>query len=218
MESLNFHFGAVVEGVDTATKKVTGALRELGVAYEQEQEQEKKTKASTEEVKKKREEEREAIRKQKDEISALGKKRQEEIDALKKQKQAEAEASKQAQAAQQAYNEGLNRTIALAAAAAVAFRMIVGAMKEGIEAYNAYRSAMSGLQSVAEGTNQSMSKLSKITDRITSDGLISVSDVAAAEKNLLMYGYTAEQTADILDRLKIQRHTTDRRITPCLKP
>lgn len=202
MESLNFHIGAVAEGVDTATQKAAAALRDLGTAYEQEQEKERESKKSTADMKRAREEETQATKKQREEISATKKARQEEAAALKKQQQAETEAARQAQQAQQTYNEGLTRTIAIAAGAAAMFRLIVSAIEAGITAYKDYEGAMQSLSGVADKTGTSMSRLEKATKELTADGLMTATDVSYAIKNLLMYGYTVDQTIDILDRLK----------------
>lgn len=99
-------------------------------------------------------------------------------------------------------NASLGETAAVAGTAVIALRTILNVVKESITAYNEYRSALSGLKSVAEGTGNSMAVLTKISNKLTKDGLMTVSQVSSATKNLLLYGYTADQAADILERLK----------------
>ena len=91
---------------------------------------------------------------------------------------------------------------AFAAAATVAFGKIVQAIKGAIDAANAYTSAITGLQALAEGTGQDFNALSDSLDRLTADGLLPVADAAAALKNLLARGFSADEAITILERLK----------------
>ena len=91
---------------------------------------------------------------------------------------------------------------AFAAAATVAFAKIVQAVKGAIDAANAYTSAITGLQALAEGTGQDFGALTDALDSLTADGLLPVADAAAALKNLLARGFSADEAITILERLK----------------
>jgi hypothetical protein len=112
------------------------------------------------------------------------------------------EKANQAQASVKDTNKSIGETAAVSAAAVLALRAIFNVIRDSVTAFNEYRSALSGLQSVASGTGNSMATLSKMSSQLTKDGLMTVSQVSAATKNLLLYGYTADQAADILERLK----------------
>jgi len=112
------------------------------------------------------------------------------------------EKADQAQASVKDTNKSIGETAAVSAAAVLALRAILNVIRDSVTAFNEYRSALSGLQSVASGTGNSMATLTKMSDELTKDGLMTVSQVSAATKNLLLYGYTADQAADILERLK----------------
>lgn len=100
-------------------------------------------------------------------------------------------------------NKGVDSSfIALGATATAVFASIVVSINKGIEAYNQYTNAMSGLKSQMEYVGQDMGKATEMMKELTKDGLISETDVAMAIKNLTIYGYSLEQANDILLRLK----------------
>lgn len=119
-------------------------------------------------------------------------------DAQKKQKAAASDSA----AANQKLNSELTATAAVTAAAAAGFAVVTRTISAGIAAYNQYMSAMRGLQAVANSTGESMGNLTNMMAAVTDDGLIAPSDASAASKNLLLYGFSAEQTSDMLSRLK----------------
>lgn len=90
----------------------------------------------------------------------------------------------------------------LAMYATVAFAGIVASVKKGTDAFNQYRSAMTGLKSIAQGTGNSFSAAQKFIEDYTKDGLIPAAEAATALKNLLSRGYTDTQASDVLYRLK----------------
>lgn len=91
---------------------------------------------------------------------------------------------------------------AIGAVAAKVFTSILDSVKTGTEAYNQSVAAMSGLASQMDYIGTSMGAALDIVKDKTSDGLISETDVAMSIKNLTTYGFTIEQTSELLDRLK----------------
>lgn len=90
---------------------------------------------------------------------------------------------------------------AFAAAAAAGFATIVGAIKSGTQALNAYESAMKGLESVASGRGIGQDALTDALDGVT-DSFFSATSAAAAYKNLLTRGYSLDQATNTIMRLK----------------
>lgn len=74
----------------------------------------------------------------------------------------------------------------LAIVAGYASTKVVGAIKSGVEAFNNYKNAMTGLKSISEGTGNSFSKAQKFIDDFTKDGLIPASNAATALKTFLI--------------------------------
>ena len=100
-------------------------------------------------------------------------------------------------------NKGLDGSfLALGATATATFASIVVSVNKGIEAYNQYTNAMSGLKSQMEYVGEDMGKATEMVKELTKDGLMSETDVAMAIKNLTLYGYSLEQANDMILRLK----------------
>ena len=76
------------------------------------------------------------------------------------------------------------------------------AIRGAIEAANEYNNAMVGLNSLAEGTGQDFGDLQAAAEDLASDGLMTVADAAAALKNLLARGFSADEAVQMLERLK----------------
>lgn len=66
------------------------------------------------------------------------------------------------------------------------------------DSYNRYQASMNGVTAVAQATGNSVSESMQVVKDATANGLISQSDAAAAVKNLEVYGYTAEQAAEMI--------------------
>ena len=118
----------------------------------------------------------------------------------------EAEAKRAAEESARAAEEAAERAKAaqarLAAAAAAAFALIVKAVKEAVAAANEYNNAMVGLESLANGAGQDFGALKAAAEELAADGLMPVSDAAAALKNLLARGFDAQEAIDLIKRLK----------------
>lgn len=119
---------------------------------------------------------------------------------------AEAESKRASEEAARAAEEAAERTkqaqAQVAAAATAAFAGIVLAIRGAIEAANEYNNAMVGLNSLAEGTGQDFGDLQAAAEDLASDGLMTVADAAAALKNLLARGFSADEAVQMLERLK----------------
>lgn len=72
---------------------------------------------------------------------------------------------------------------------------IIGSLTDS---YNQYQASMNGVTAVAQATGNSVSESMQVVRDATANGLISQSDAAAAVKNLEVYGYTAEQAAEMI--------------------
>lgn len=92
--------------------------------------------------------------------------------------------------------------LALGATATAVFASIVVSVNKGIDAYNQYTNAMSGLKSQMEYVGEDMGKATEMVKELTKDGLMSETDVAMSIKNLTSYGYSLEQANDMILRLK----------------
>lgn len=123
-------------------------------------------------------------------------------DALGKAQKGQGKAAQESADAQKKANAEMATSVAVTTAATTVFLAIVGAVRKGVDAYVQYQNAMMSLSGVADKTNTSMNRLYKATSDLTADGLMLASDVSYAIKNLLMYGYTVDQTIDIIERLK----------------
>ncbi len=138
-----------------------------------------------------------------------------EIQKFEKQKQITLETSgiNKAKTELNSLNEKLKQTgdinkeidgsfLALGATATAVFASIVVSVNKGIEAYNQYTNAMSGLRSQMEYVGEDMGRATEMVKELTKDGLMSETDVAMAIKNLTSYGYSLEQANDMIIRLK----------------
>lgn len=90
---------------------------------------------------------------------------------------------------------------AMAAAAAKAMVIVVGAIDKGVTALNRYRSALIGLDSVASGRGIQSDKLQGALDQVT-DAFFDAAAASTAFKNLLARGYNLEQATQSILRLK----------------
>ena len=80
----------------------------------------------------------------------------------------------------------------LADAAGIAFRGIVGAIQTGIDASNQYKSAVMGLESVAQANNIGSGALKEALASVT-DEFFNAAAASTALKNLLSRGYTLDR-------------------------
>lgn len=78
---------------------------------------------------------------------------------------------------------------------------IGGSFSGVVDAYNQYEASMNGIQAVAKATGNSVSESMSVVKDATTSGLISQSDAAAAVKNLELYGYSAQEAAQLIDVL-----------------
>ncbi len=92
--------------------------------------------------------------------------------------------------------------IALSASAVIALTKITSAVQDGVNKYNSYVNSMNALQKTAAATNNSMTDIEDTIEDVNKLKLMDESDLNASIKNLLLYGYTAEQAADILKVLQ----------------
>lgn len=69
------------------------------------------------------------------------------------------------------------------------------------DSYNTYEAAMNGVAAVAKGTGNSVSESMQVIKDSTASGLLNQSDAAAAVKNLEQYGFTAQESADMINVL-----------------
>lgn len=100
-------------------------------------------------------------------------------------------------------NKGMNSSfLTLGATATAVFAGIIVSVNKGIDAYNQYTNAMSGLKSQMEYVGEDIGKATEMVKELTKDGLMSETDVAMAIKNLTSYGYSLQQANDMILRLK----------------
>lgn len=92
--------------------------------------------------------------------------------------------------------------IAMSASIVASLVKITSAIDDGVTKYNSYVNSMNALQKTAKATNNSMSDIENTIEDVNELKLMDESDLNAAIKNLLLYGYTAEQAADILKVLQ----------------
>jgi hypothetical protein len=108
-------------------------------------------------------------------------------------------AAREAAAGQRELQGAYTRTAAIAG---VAFAAITAAVLSGVKAYTEYTSVMKGFENQIKATGQSVSQAKDVMAELSSDGLISESDTAAAIKNLVNYGFTIEKAKKTLEALK----------------
>ena len=92
--------------------------------------------------------------------------------------------------------------IALSASAVIALTKITSAVQDGVNKYNSYVNSMNALKKTAEATNNTMSDVENTIEEVNKLKLMDEADLNASIKNLLLYGYTAEQATDILKVLQ----------------
>ena len=92
--------------------------------------------------------------------------------------------------------------IAMSASIVASLVKIKSAVSDGVEKYNSYVNSMTALEKTAKATNNSIDDIKNSIEEINNLKLMDESDVTAATKNLLTYGFTVEQTTDILKVLQ----------------
>lgn len=92
--------------------------------------------------------------------------------------------------------------IAMSAGIVASLAKIKSAVDEGVDKYISYTNSMQALQKTAKATNTSMSDIEDTIKDVNKLKLMDDSDVTAATKNLLTYGFTVKQTGDILKVLQ----------------
>lgn len=92
--------------------------------------------------------------------------------------------------------------VAMSASIIVALHTIGTAVQDGINKYNSYKNSMNALKKTAEATNNSMSDIQETIEDVNKLKLMDEADLNASIKNLLLYGYTAEEAANILKVLQ----------------
>lgn len=88
--------------------------------------------------------------------------------------------------------------IAMSASIVASLVKIKSAVDDGVQKYNSYVNSMSALQKTAKATNNSMTDIKDAIEDVNELKLMDDSDVTAATKNLLTYGFTVDQTKDML--------------------
>lgn len=100
-------------------------------------------------------------------------------------------------------NKGLEAGyLALSATAVASLFKIKQSLDDGVAAYTKYKNSMMTVNKVAENTGTTLSEVQGIIAEANEFKLMDESDLNASIKNLLLYGYTAEQATDILKRLQ----------------
>lgn len=92
--------------------------------------------------------------------------------------------------------------IAMSAAAVASLAKIKSAVSDGINKYNSYINSMKALQKTAKATDNSMSDIKDTIEDVNKLKLMDESDLNSSIKNLLTYGFTIEQTSDMLKVLQ----------------
>ena len=92
--------------------------------------------------------------------------------------------------------------IALSISVVASLSKIKNVVDDGVNKYNSYVNSMKALQKTAKATNNSMADVEKAIKDVNKLKLMDDSDVTSAKKNLLNYGFTVEQTSDILKVLQ----------------
>lgn len=100
-------------------------------------------------------------------------------------------------------NKGLEASyIAMATVAVASLIKIKSALDDGVAEYTKYKNSMMTVNKVAQNTGTTLSEVQDIINKSNEFKLMNEADLNAAIKNLLLYGYTAEQATDILKRLQ----------------
>lgn len=92
--------------------------------------------------------------------------------------------------------------IAMSASIIASLAKIISAVDEGVQKYISYTNSMQALQKTAKATNNSMTEIESTIKDVNKLKLMDDSDVTAATKNLLTYGFTVKQTGEILKVLQ----------------
>ncbi len=92
--------------------------------------------------------------------------------------------------------------IAMSASIVASLIKITSAIDDGVNEYNSYINSMKALQKTAKTTNNSMNDIEHTIKDVNKLKLMDESDLNTSIKNLLLYGYTAEQTSNILKVLQ----------------
>lgn len=91
-------------------------------------------------------------------------------------------------------------------ASAVGLAFGIGAIvsfgKAAVQASSDLSNAMTGLQSIAEGSGRSFEQANAFIQGFISDGLVPATNAVTAYKNLLARGYDTQQIEEIMNRLK----------------
>lgn len=93
----------------------------------------------------------------------------------------------------------LTSAVANLATAHYALSGTASAIGSVVNAYNEYGAAMNGVKAAAQATGNDVSASFQAVKDVTASGLITQSDAAAAIKNLQLYGYSAEEAAQMID-------------------
>lgn len=100
-------------------------------------------------------------------------------------------------------NKGLDASfIAMSASIIASLFKIKSALDDGVAEYTKYKNSMMTVNKVAQNTGTTLSEVQDIINKSNEFKLMNESDLNASTKNLLVYGYTAEQATDILKRLQ----------------
>lgn len=92
--------------------------------------------------------------------------------------------------------------IAMSISIVATLKSITSAIDDGVQKYISYTNSMKALQKTAKSTNNSMSEIESTIKDVNKLKLMDDSDVTAATKNLLTYGFTVKQTGEILKVLQ----------------
>ena len=92
--------------------------------------------------------------------------------------------------------------IAMSASIIASLVKITSAIDDGVQKYISYTNSMQALQKTAKATNNSMTEIESTIEDVNKLKLMDDSDVTAATKNLLTYGFTVKQTGEILKVLQ----------------
>lgn len=92
----------------------------------------------------------------------------------------------------------LASTITELVGATYTIKSLGSAIGEVTDAYNQYQSAMNGVKAVATATGNDISDSLNSIKEVTSTGLLSQQDAAAAMKNLQLYGYSVQEATEMI--------------------
>lgn len=81
------------------------------------------------------------------------------------------------------------------------FRGVGSILGSLIQDHNNYKASLEGLRAVAKSTGNGVAESMEVLRQSTSNGLLTQSDAAGAIKNLEIYGYSAQQAAEMIKSL-----------------